>query len=306
MNRIVRTRPFLATLLLCGSVFVTVGAIAQAEDRALLPGIERLTLTSKSVPDAPAMRVWVYRPAESGAESLPCVLIAASGSNGLNGAALDDDQVAEHAPFVAEGFVVVAYDVDGAINKQTDPQRYQAMMKAFMQSEGGLANAREALRIARDAEPRIDVSRLFAAGHGSGANVALLLATKDERIRAVAAFSPLGDVAQRAGEPVLAAIDAALPGYAATLKKTQPLAVADQIKSRVMLFHPIDDEVSPVESSRTLADALRAAGNEPNLVEPNAGGHVEAMMNSGLQQAATWLAEMARRMPASKPTTRPG
>lgn len=248
------------------------------------------------------MKIWLYRPAGGGDATRPCVLIAASGSNGLIGAALDEEQAAEHVTFVAAGCIVVAYDVDGPIDRQTDPSEYEASMAAFMRSEGGLANAREALRRAMEVEPRIDASRLFAAGHGSGASVALLLAANDERIRAVAAFSPLGDAAERMGEPLLDALDSALPGYRAFLERIQPSAVASRIGSRVMLFHPADDEIAPSAESRRLADLLDSAGNRPEFIEPRTGGHTRGMMSSGLEKAATWFGEMAKRMPATVPS----
>jgi dienelactone hydrolase len=236
---------------------------------------------------------------------LPCVLIAASGSNGLNGAALDEEQVAEHLPFVARGCIVVAYDVDGAIDGETDPSRYRAMMEAFFRCEGGLQSASTALRRAQEIEPRIDVARLFAAGHGSGANVALLLAANDERIRAVAAFSPIDHAANRPGEPLVDALDGAVPGYRAFLERIRPASLAPRIKARILLFHPVDDKIAPVESSRELSRLLEAAGNPPHFVEPRSGGHVQAMMNGGLEQAATWFEAIAKQIPAERTAPNP-
>jgi dienelactone hydrolase len=301
MNRIVRSLPFLSILIACGSVY------AEPPFEKVALGIERALIETKSGPDAPPMNVWVYRPLGSRAKSLPCVLIAASGSNGLNGAALNDDLVPEHVPFVSQGFSVIAFDVDGAITTQTDPSQYQAMLSAFMQAEGGLANAREALRVASEVEPRIDTSRMFAAGHGSAANVAMFWAANDERVKAVVAFSPLDDAVARTGNASIDAINTALPGYRAFLERSQPLALAEKIKARVMLFHPADDGVTPIAATRALAEKLKAAGNEAEVTEPREGGHVEAMMSSGLENAAKWFAEMAKRMPATKPVevTRP-
>lgn len=297
MNRIVRSLGVLSTLLLCGE------ALADARFETIAPGVERAIVETHSRTDAPVMNVWIYRPAASRSPSLPCVLVAASGSNGLNGAALNVDLVPEHVPYVQNGCVVVAYDVDGAIDTQTPADEYVKLLKSFMLSEGGVANAHEALRKAIEIEPRIDPSRLFAAGHGSAANVALALAADDDRIRAVVAFSPLDDVIARIGNPSIDAMNTAIDGYRAFLERTQPLALAERIKAQLMIFHPADDPIAPIAATRVLAEKLKTNGNPPHLIEPRTGGHVEAMLSSGLKDASTWLGELASRLPATRPTS---
>lgn len=246
------------------------------------------------------MAVWIYRPVTSRPSSLPCVLIAASGSNGVNGAALNDDLTPEHVPFVQGGCVVVAYDVGGAIDTTTPADQYVACLRAFVKSDGGVLNAQAALQKAMEIEPRIDTNRLFVVGHGSAANVALLLAAKDERIRAVVAFSPLDDVIARIGDASIDAMNTAVDGYRAFLARTQPLAVAEKIKARVVIFHPADDPIAPAAATHALAEKLKASGNEPHLIEPRTGGHVEGMLSSGLKDAADWISELAKRIPATQ------
>lgn len=277
-------------------------AHAKADFDSISPGIERARLETRTRDNAPPAAVWVYRAAGWTDAPRACVLIAASGSTGITGASLSEDDVAEHIPYVAEGCIVIAYEVNGAFDANGDPERYVEAMRQFVLAEGGVENARAALRAARAVEPRIDSSRLFVAGHGSGANVALLVAAREPGIRAAVAFAPMSDVIAGIGPIVLEALDQSTPGLKAFLESSQPDALAKDVRCPTMLFHAEDDLAAPIDQTRSLAAAMSAAGNAPTLIEPKQGGHVQAMLDQGLKQAAGWLGQLARRVPATQPT----
>lgn len=305
MNRIVRSLPLLS-ILACG-IALAQSARAQtgllnAKYEPIARGVERAIVQTRTSDDAPLMNTWIYRSTNwRGNSPRPCVLIASSGSIGVTGMRLSDDDVTEHLPFVEAGCVVVAYDTDGAFEAENTPDQYPAAMKRFMAADGGVKNARAALQIAKAVEMRIDEDRLVTVGHGAAANLALLIAAREPRIRAVVAFSPISDLVEQLSPAMIEGLEQSAPGFRDFVTSTQPTAIADQIKCPTLLFHATDDPIVPIEQTHALVDAMKTAGNEPHLVEPPVGGNVRPMLEQGLATAATWIAELALRPPTTKP-----
>lgn len=249
------------------------------------------------------MNVWIYRATGWNDDRLrPCVLIASSGSTGVTGMKLTEDDDAEHFPYVEAGCFVMAYDTAGVFGESDPPQAYAQAMRDFLRSGGGVENARAAISAAVAVEPRIDTGRLIAAGHGAAANVALLLAASDSRIRAVVAFAPISDLMTQVGPMMVDALDQTAPGFKTFLMNSQPLALASRITCPTMVFHAVDDPIVNIEQSRQLVAALKEGGTNASLIEPAAGGHVRAMLDTGLKQSSAWVGEITRRMPG-KPET---
>lgn len=322
MRRIVRTSVLLSILACVIATAQTTAPTAQpteslpqaaADGSATQPStakfeivatnVERAQIQTRWAEDAPPMNVWVYRAVGwKDGQARPCVLISSSGSTGVTGMKLTEDDDAEHIPYVEAGCFVVAYDTAGVFGEGDPPQAYVQAMRDFLRSGGGVENARAAIRAAEAVEPRIDESRLLAAGHGAAANVALLLAASDARIRAVVAFAPISDLLTQVGPVMVDALDQTAPGFKAFVTNSQPLAIAPRIHCPTMIFHAADDPIVNVEQSRQLVAALKEAGANASLVEPAAGGHVRAMLETGLRQSAAWVEELARRMPRNPPT----
>ncbi len=229
------------------------------------------------------------------------MLIAASGSTGITGMSLTENDVPEHIPYVAQGCVVVAYETDGAFESGMDAAQYVEAVKLFIQSDGGVENAKAALSEAKKIEPRIDEQKLIVAGHGAAANVALVVASRNPNVRAAVAFAPVCDVISQLGDFLIDALDQSAPGLKTFLQTSQPLAIAETIHCPVSLFHAADDPIAPVEPTRALAIAMTKAGNTVFLTEPKTGGHVQAMLDQGLTNAAAWVGEITKRMPTTKP-----
>ena len=305
MRRIVLNGPLLSVVLaiVFAAVLAATPLAAQSPTTApaaayvrLQPGIERAELITRSSAAAQPMRVWIYRPAARVApKTWPCVLVAAAGSTGATGVRLVAEEAAEHLPYVKQGFIVVAYEVDGAVGRGDAEAQYVAAIRAHVAADGGLANLRAAIELATRAEPSIDTDRLYAAGHSSAATLALRAAAMEPRIRGAVAYAPHLDLFGAIGEASVDALDDAAPGLKTLLRDRQPLSLVPKLRVPTMLFHAADDETAPAALTRKLADAMTRSGNPPLLMEVPQGGHVEAMLSRGLEAGATWLADRAKR-----------
>ena len=63
-------------------------------------------------------KIWVYFPKGKLPEKLPCILIDAAGSRLFHGINLTEGDSAEHYPYAAAGFAVVAYDISGPLEDE--------------------------------------------------------------------------------------------------------------------------------------------------------------------------------------------
>ncbi len=130
-------------------------------------------------PEQPT-HLWIYAPSERAPDAkLPAVLIAPAGSDLMHGMGLGDGDRPEHLPYVAAGFVVVAYELSG-------DGRTREAYDAFSKAQGGLANGLAALSFVRQQIPFVDSSRIFTAGHSSAGDAALLLAAHAPSLRGAA------------------------------------------------------------------------------------------------------------------------
>src|SRR5205807_533217 len=97
---------------------------------------------------------------------------------------------------VRAGFALVAYAVDGAVPRKATPEEDLAGYRAFAKAEAGLVNARLALAYALARVPALDPERVYTAGFSSGATLALLVASRDRRIKGCIAYNGVTDVVQ--------------------------------------------------------------------------------------------------------------
>jgi dipeptidyl aminopeptidase/acylaminoacyl peptidase len=255
-------------------------------------GIERVEMTTRTLPDAQPMRVWIYRPAAAvPASTWPCVFVAPGGSTGTAGVVIDEADVAEHLIYVKQGCVVVAFDLDGAARgRPRDADEAIALTRAFVRADGGLANLRAALALAKEVEPSIDATRLYIVGHDSGGTLALRAATTMPEVRGIVAYAPIIDPFVAIDAERVEMIDRAVPGLKAMLERS-PAALVEKIRVPVMLVGTAD--------VRGFAEKMKTSGNEALVVE---GG---AVMEDGLKAGASWIADRAKRDARSNATTRP-
>jgi hypothetical protein len=278
------------------------------------PGVLRGELTLRYDSGA-TNKLWLYLPDTGGRpmldRSLPLVLFAPSGTQGLNGAAPSEVDEAEHLPWVRAGFAVAAFESDGALPITKDgaapsAQDYLKSIHAFRETAGGLMNAVEALDAASKVLREADPDRVVLVGSGSGGTVALNVARAWHKLqwaRAVVVFSPILDVAGATDKLMLDALDSAQPGVAKFARESSPGLVPEQLKTPAFLFTSREPAVSvtgeatsDAASLERYADQLRAAGQSPQLVVMPTGDPYTAMVRDGIDLAIEWTQrELAKR-----------
>lgn len=261
--------------------------------REIQPGVRfhETTITRA----ATRMRLWYYRPAGA-AGKLALVLVPPAGSTLASGMALGDGDRAEHYPYVAAGFAVASFDIDGDVpNRQGATEA--ALLRAareFRDAQAGLANFRVALDFILAKVPDVDASRVYVAGHSSAATLALLAAEHEPRVAACAAFAPVTDVPARLAQAV-PALNRALPGYRDFLRHSSPKAGVDRLRCPVFLFHAADDDNVPVSESKDFAVLLGKTNPRVTLVITPAGGHYDSMVREGVPKCIAWLKGLPNR-----------
>lgn len=235
------------------------------------------------------MTVWIYRPAKPATGRLPVILIAAAGTPLVWGIKLADDDRAEHLPWVAHGYLVVAYSLDGPVEDNEDSAAVAAGIQAFVRAAAGLDNAKAALDYALASEPRADPERLYAVGHSSAATLALRVGAELARIKAVVAFNPITDVDAHIA-PFLDSIRLIDPQAQACLHASSPSTHVAALRAKpVFLFHSSEDTTVPVEESQRLADALKPLPGHSRVLIVPTGDHYHSMLEQGVPAALAWL-----------------
>jgi len=256
-----------------------------------------------------AAKVWIYAPKDAKPKSLPCVLIAPAGSNMLFGMTLGDGDRPEHLPWLAHGFVVVAYEIDGAkpADDQETDENVMRQLRLYTESLAGMANAKAALEYALAKVPAIDSSKLFAAGHSSAAATALLFAAHEPRLRGVAAFMPCIDVPKRIPESSQMQLETDFPGYRNFLARSSPHSHVATWKAPLFLFGAEDDSNTPFADLAAFAAQLRTAGKNVTFEHVATGDHYDPMLDPGIGKAIAWAQKLlAPQDPAAKPAAPKG
>ena len=243
---------------------------------------------------APATRVGVYLPELPPEGQLPCVLIAPAGTPLIHGMNLGPGDQAEHIPYVRAGFAVVAYSLSGPVPKGAHDAQMAEGIRAFMQADGGLVNARTALDYALARVGKIDPERVYAAGHSSAATLALLVAEHDPRVKACVAYAPATDVPARLGPQAVSQVSRQVPGFKEFVERCSPRTHLAKLQCPVFLFHATNDRNVPVAESVTFANDLKKTNPKVKLVTPPTGGHYNAMIQQGIPQAIAWLKGLAK------------
>jgi dienelactone hydrolase len=236
-------------------------------------------------------KLWLYLPAGDHApKSLPCILITGAGSDLITGMNLSEGDRREHMPYVQAGFAVLAYELDGALDEDSeeDVDEYQAT-EAFLVAQAGLVNAHNALEFLLAKVPQVDPDRLYAVGHSSAGTMALLFAENEPKIKACVAFAPAVDVSVRFPPEARAELARMVPGAGDLFTRFNPKMHESELNCPVFLFHAQDDSNVPVSESIGLAARLKQAGKSPTLRTVPNGDHYDGMLQQGIPQAIQWL-----------------
>ncbi|MBN2474584.1 MAG: prolyl oligopeptidase family serine peptidase [Pirellulales bacterium] len=268
------------------------------EAEPLEPGVEFREVRLGVPPTQPgcADTLYVYTPSgRQRPESVGCVLIAAAGGTSFSGARLQVGDRDEHIPYVRQGLVVVAYEVDGALpeGREPTPEEMRQAYRAFSEACAGLVNARNAVEFATTRLPEIDPDHIYTAGHSSAGTLALLYAAHGSRVKGCLAYAPVGDVPKNLG-PDLAALGKLLPDSDDFFKRCSPHLHATRITCPVFLFYASDDPVVPPKQQVDFASHLRFAWeNAPRdrltVHVASSGGHYDGMIAEGIPKGIEWL-----------------
>ncbi len=258
------------------------------QTRRIAPGVDFADVATPH-----GTRLWIYRPVERGAQgSRPVVLIGPAGSSLLTGMPLAEGDRAEHLPYAKAGFVVVAYSLDG-------PGDSISSMRAFARAKAGLLNAREARRVV-DAIPEADAQRIFAVGHSSAGDLALLVGSHLD-VAGVVAFNTAGKgcwiqsaewLEQLAGDPAMVAF----------CQETRAAGHLGHVREPTLLFGSPTDQVVRYTDVRRLRDAMKEAG-VPVELQTGRGDHYSSMIEFGIPKALRWMkAQSERPTPPEAPS----
>ncbi len=226
-----------------------------------------------------AHRLWIYTP-KGGGKRRPLVVIAPAGAHMFDGMSLGEGDVPEHLPYVEGGYVVVAYDVSGPIERAGS--EFEAA-RAFMAADAGVADGKRAIDFALRTLD-VDPGKIAVAGHSSAATIALTLAQNDPRVKACLAYAPVIDVPGRLGE-TLPALEQRVPGITDQLTRFSPLGKPQEPKSPTLIFHAREDDNVP------RGPIVAFAASRPNikLIEVPSGGHYDSMIAEGIPAGMAFL-----------------
>ncbi len=219
-------------------------------------------------------RLWIYEP-KGVTGKRPCILIAPAGAHMNDGMSLGEGDIDEEIPYVAAGYVVVAYDVSGPLEGNSGAAVVEAT-KAFAAADAGVADGKRALDYALK-NLNVDPVHVAAAGHSSAATIALTLAENEPRIKACLAYAPVVDVAERLGDR-LDALERAAPGVREKLVQFSPVTGKDSLRCPTLIFHAKDDDNVLSEPLTSFAHSIPSV----TFHEVETGGHYDSMIREGI------------------------
>ncbi len=264
------------------------------------PGVRFFEVRASGAPNVATMNmtVWIYLPeGPHEPRSLPCVVIAPAGSVIITGMDLGDGDRAEHFPYIAAGYAVLAYSLDGHVEnlKDTSDPRLGRACAQFAAARAGLANAKAAIDYLLKNAPEIDPERLYAAGHSSAGTTALLLAENEPRIKACSAFAPRSNTENNFNAAARFLIRQAIPPVDEIFTAYNPSKHVQEVKCPVLLFQARDDEVVTVSETEAFAAALQSANKDVTVELVPSGGHYDAMVHEGIARAIAFFAAHGSR-----------
>ena len=247
-------------------------------------GIRSMRLTVTNGVGLPTNLI-VYLPTKSTGK-VPCVFVAPAGTPLFHGMALGDGDVVEQLPYARAGFAVIAYSIGGPLDDSPafNSRAAKLAFDTFRRSQGGYADAEAAIEYALARRPEIDPARLCVAGHSSAGTLALMVAAKDERIRACCAYAPCTDIDARLA-PHANMIEQAMPGATTLTHDISPMNLPAP-RGRIFLFHADDDDNVPTSDATEYAS--RVGVNAEVVIVPT-GGHYRSMIDRGIPAGIRFL-----------------
>jgi hypothetical protein len=136
--------------------------------------------------------------------------------------------------------------------------------------------------------PEVDPDRIFVAGHSSAGTVALLCAEHVDGLAGCVAYAPCSDLeGSMAG--IVKDIERVLPNVRQYMTDGSPSTYLQHLRCPVMIFHAIDDQVVRLSESRGFVQRATSAGQDATLRTGARGGHYDAMIDEGIDEAIRWM-----------------
>lgn len=264
---------------------------ALGQPQKLPGGIDFYTVTSA---DTSGRKLWIYLPENRGSSKIPCVFIAPAGSSCIAGMSLGEGDQPEHLPYVQAGFAVVAYDLDGAFDREASNRQILHAINIFRAVDGGVVNGKAAIDYALANIPAIDSQRLYSAGHSSAGTVSLLLAEKDQRIKACIAYAPVFNVAERTDRKTVSYCERRIPDFQQYLTQISPSTYLKQLTCPVFVFHADDDSNVERSAVEPYVEQLKQLNPNTQYVTVPTGDHYDSMISDGVPRAITWLQQLSK------------
>jgi dienelactone hydrolase len=246
----------------------------------VIDGVEKALVILGVPADKPGHEdiLHIYRPQGAANKKLPCIFIAGSGSPLVIGMRVGTSDEPEHLPYAKAGFMVIAYDTDGALKDwQNSPKdELIAAMNQFIKAKAGLVNAHNALEYTLRALPNVDPKKIFAVGHSSAATTALMFTALEPRIASCVAYAPTVDVQAR--------VQSAMQGMRLEndaqqkLRAISPIHHIAELNRPVLLFWANDDTNTNPLDIASFGSKLA----KKQLVHVPNGGHYDSMIRQGI------------------------
>lgn len=225
--------------------------------------------------------------------SLPCVLVGPAGTNLMVGCDMDaDDYHDETLPYAEAGMVTIFYSLDGGVADLESASNFEftRAYRQFRSAHAGVVNGRNALEYALAQIPAVNPQQIYCAGHSSAGTLSLLLAAKEPRIAACAAYAPATDVEARLADVLRdPSVNVVLPGLASFLKSSSPKNFVDAYQCPVFLFHAADDSNIPIADTTAFSAQLQARGKTAKMEQVATGEHYDSMIDEGIPRAIQWF-----------------
>ncbi len=240
----------------------------------------------------------IYEPAGSRrARSLPCVLISPGGGTLLCGPKPAKGDDADWLEYARAGMAVVVFHVDGEIDiRQSSAFEVAEASARFFAAQAGLVNARNALEFVLARMPEVDPRRIYVAGQGSAATLALLFAEHEPRVAACIACCAVVDAAARFERLTPELAEKAPAQLLAALERTSPGRHVAKLGCPLYLVEADSESKATLDEFRAFVDRLQAEGKRATVGVRAAGGS-SAMLATATAAAIHWL-KSDRRSPS--------
>ena len=233
-------------------------------------------------------RLWIYLPSRR-RKSMPCILIAPAGSRMFHGMGLAKGDEPEHLPYVRQGYVVVAYELEGPLPEHPSDADVVSAVRQFKNADGGLVDAKLALDYIAAKLKFVNKNQIYAVGHSSAATAALLVAAHDSRIKACVAYAPVCDVEARIGDKVINVLTPSTPDFRNFIQMISPIMFTSALKCPTLIFHADDDSTVSLEDDTLFVKALKRTNHNVTFLRVPTGNHYDSMIQQGIPNGIAWL-----------------